>query len=243
MYFEYTYPVDSRDVDCFGQCRPSALLGYLQEAATEAAAALGASRSQVMERYHAFWMLARVWYRLDRPLIWGSEVTVRTFHRNGKGASMYRDFDLFVNGEPVGEAVSVWAMADLDTHKPIRLSNLEEFKNSSGGELCKDRVLTRVHLPAEMHPAVERRLWYSDADMNRHVNNNRYADFACDALGLEDLGEGRYVSSLQVSFLAECRPGETLELWTGGEGEVRFVHGTDREEKARFDAEVTLSST
>ena len=34
QFFEYEMTVDSRDVDGWGRCRPSAVLGYLQEAAT-----------------------------------------------------------------------------------------------------------------------------------------------------------------------------------------------------------------
>ena len=37
VFFEQTYRVDSRSVDPFDHCRPSALLGLLQEAATDAA--------------------------------------------------------------------------------------------------------------------------------------------------------------------------------------------------------------
>ena len=99
VFYERSFRVDSRDVDPFNQCRPSALLGYLQEAATEAACALHVSREEMIDKYHVFWMLARMWYRLDRPLFWDDTVTIRTWHRGDKGASMYRDFDLFRDGE------------------------------------------------------------------------------------------------------------------------------------------------
>ena len=52
MYFTYQYTIDSRDTDPFNQCRPSALLGLLQEAATEAAVALHVSREETLERYN-----------------------------------------------------------------------------------------------------------------------------------------------------------------------------------------------
>ena len=122
MYFTYEYTIDSRDTDPFNQCRPSALLGLLQEAATEAAVALHVSREETLERYNCFWMLARMWYRLERPLHWNETVTVKTWHRGGKGASTYRDYDLYVDGVYVGEAVSTWVLADLETHKLLRLS-------------------------------------------------------------------------------------------------------------------------
>ena len=37
LYYDHTVQIDSRDVDGRGHCRPSALLGHLQEAATLAA--------------------------------------------------------------------------------------------------------------------------------------------------------------------------------------------------------------
>jgi acyl-ACP thioesterase len=177
-------------VDPFNQCRPSALLGYLQEAATEAACALHVSREEMIDKYHVFWMLARMWYRLDRPLFLGRHRHDPDLAPGDKGASMYRDFDLFRDGERVGEAVSVWVLADLDTHKLFRLSNVMEFRDTTGGELCKDKTLGRLRVPVALHPAEERPMRYSDADINGHVNNVRYADFACDALDMQRLGRG-----------------------------------------------------
>ena len=83
QFFEYEMTLDSRDVDGWGRCRPSAVLGYLQEAATLAAEDGGFGREKTLE-YHAFWMLARIWFRLDRPLRWEEKVTVRTWHRGSK---------------------------------------------------------------------------------------------------------------------------------------------------------------
>lgn len=242
VYYENTYPVDSRDADPFDQCRPSALLGILQEAATSAAVELHVSRDEMIERYNVFWMLSRIWYRLSRPLHWSELVTVRTWHRGVHGAAMYRDFDLFVKGEPVGEAVSSWVLADLDTHKLFRLSNVSEFAGSDGGELCKNRRLTGLRMPGNLVLAERRALHYSDADINGHVNNVRYADFACDALHLERMERGQYVSELQLCYLAECRPGETLNLFTGQAEEKKLVQGIGEEGKIRFDAALTLSN-
>ena len=225
MYFEYPYTVDSRDTDPFGFCRPSALLAMFQEAATEAAMDLHVSREEMLERHNAFWMLARMWYRLDRPLRWNERVTVRTWHRGGKGASMYRDFDLFEGEKRVGEAVSTWVLADADTHKPLRLSHLSEFQGTAGEGLCKDKLLTKVCLPEGMTLAEERLLHYSDADINRHVNNCKYADFACDALHLERLCQGKFVRSFQLGYVSECRAGETVWVDTAARGDVLFARG------------------
>ena len=241
VFFEQTYRVDSRSVDPFDHCRPSALLGLLQEAATDAAVAIHVSREEMVARYNVFWMLARMWFRLDRPLHWDELVRIRTWHRGGRGAAMYRDFDLYVGDERVGEAISTWVLADLDTHRLFRLSHAEEFAGTEGGALCKDKLLTKLRPPEGLALAERRPLHYSDTDINGHVNNARYADFTCDAIHLERLLPGHFVSSLQIGYLHECRPEEVLELYTAPADGGWFVRGVGEDGTARFDASLHLS--
>lgn len=240
VFYEKNYTIGTRDIDPFNCCRPSALLGILQEAATDAAMMLKVTREDIIPKYNAFWMLARIWFRLDRPLRWNECVTVKTWHRGGKGAAMYRDFDLSVNGRSVGEAVSTWVLADVDTHKLFRIANISEFEGTDGGELCKDKVLNKLRLPNSLPTREHRTLYYSDTDINGHVNNSKYADFACDALHMERLGETRFISSLQLGYLAECRPGDVLEFLVGEEEGTYYVRGIDKEDKPRFEGAVTL---
>lgn len=243
MYYEDTYLVGARDTDPFHCCRASSVLNFLQEAATQAAAELHVSRHEIVEKYNCFWMLVRMWYRLDRPLRWNERLTVRTWHRGGKGVSMYRDFDLYCNGEHIGEAVSTWVLADLDTHRLKRLSEIGEFQLTTGGDLCKSIMLHRNHMPEEMRQVEQRLLHYSDCDVNGHVNNVRYADFACDAIEMEKVGEGKFVSSLQISYLHECMPGETVVLSVGQDKDAHCVRGTDGDGNDRFEVTMNLKQS
>lgn len=240
-FYEETYTVDSRDIDGQYRCRPSAILGYLQETATAHACQLHASRDETLEKYHCFWMLARIWCRLERPLTWKERVTVRTSHRGGKGASIYRDFDLFVDGKLVGEAVSTWVLADLDTRKLFHMSRLVEFADTTGGAYSKSMTLRRIHMPEGMEEEERRRMHYSDTDVNGHVNNTRYADFVCDAAHLEKLGHDRFLSEFQLDYTGECLPGEEITILTGTEEGKEYVKGVDQEGKPRFDAVLTFA--
>ena len=236
LFYEMTLPIDSRDVDGNGYCKASALLGHIQEAATQAAEHGGFGRDMTTDGYHAFWMLTRVWYQLRRPLRWEEPLTIRTWHREDKGATMYRDYDLFVDGEPVGECVSAWVLASLDTRQIIRLATVHELDGTGGGELCKSKKLSKLRLPQDLELAGRRKLRYSDTDLNGHVNNTRYADFACDALELEGLPEDRFLAEMQIGYLAECRPGDRLDIQVGGKGDSRYVCGVDESGKSRFES-------
>ena len=232
--------VDSRDVDLFNQCRPSAVLGLLQEAATQAALALGASGPEILKKYNCLWMVTRNWAELDAPLRWNDSVTIKTWHRGGSGASCYRDFDLFREGKPIGQGTSVWVMVDADSRKLFRIKNLAEFQGTDGGELNKSIRLRRPAMPEVFDRRVRRDMRYSDTDINGHINNIRYADFACDSLHLEELGRGKFVRSLQAGYVSECRAGETLWVDTAVRGGELYARGEGEDGVERFDFTLTL---
>ena len=241
LWYEMTLPIDSRDVDGKGVCKASALLGHLQEAATQAAEHGGFSREVITREHGAFWMLTRVWYRLERPLRWEEELTIRTWHRGGRAATLYRDYDLYVGREPVGECVSAWVLARQSDRQLLRLSAIRELDNTGGGPPPAGRRAGAAWTASYPCTGPRRRTRYSDTDINGHVNNTRYADFACDALEMEKLEAGTFLSQLQIGYLAECRPGEELRLMAGQEGETRFVRGMDEDGKSRFEAALIFS--
>ena len=76
---------------------------------------------------------------------------------------------------------------------------------------------------------------YSDTDVNGHVNNTRYADFVCDAVELDKLPPEQFLAEMQIGYLAECRPGEVLDLEAGSIDSGCYVHGLDRNGKTRFE--------
>ena len=97
-------------------------------------------------------------------------------------------------------------------------------------------TLQKLSAPEGMALTEERRLHYSEADINGHVNNARYADFACDTLDMDRLEQDRFLSQMQIGYLAECRPGDLLTLETGEQEDGVYVRGTDQEGKSRFEA-------
>ena len=224
-FYEVDLRVDSRDVDLFNQCRPSALLGILQEAATQAALPLGVAGPELLKKYNCLWMVTRTWAELDAPLHWNDTVRVKTWHRGASGASTYRDFDLFRDGRPVGQGVMQWVMVDVDSRKLFRMKDMTEFQGTDGGELNKSVKLRRAPMPDTFDQRVRRDLRYSDTDINGHINNIHYADYACDSLHLERMDRGKFVRSLQIDYISECKAGETLWVDTAIRGDQWVARG------------------
>lgn len=239
-FLEMNYTVDSRDVDLFGMCRPSALLGILQEAATQASMALKVSGPEALAKYNTMWMINRIWVELDTPVRWNDTLTVKTWHRGASGASTYRDFNIYRNGVQIGQAVTSWVMVYADTHKLMRLKELTEFQGTDGGELMKSIRLHRADQPEQYDARTRRDMRYSDTDINGHINNTHYADFACDALHMEEVCKGKFVRSFQLDYMTECMAGETLWVDTAVRGDRLFAKGEGEDGTKRFDCVLNL---
>lgn len=240
MYYEATFCIGAGEAGLNLQCRPSGVLSILQEGATQAACQFHASGPEMRERHNALWMVTRMWYHLDQPLMWNDEVTLRTWHRGGRGPAMYRDFDLFVDGKPMGEAVSIWVLVNEKDRRLLRLSDVGELAATDGGELCKSKKLSGLRMPEDMAFVEERKFHYSDIDCNGHVNNVRYADLAADAAGLEARLDSQFVSSLQIGYIKECMAGESIRVQKSESGDGIYILGAGREGDTRFDALLTL---
>lgn len=238
--FEVTEQIDSRDVDGLGRCKASALLGHMQQAAVLAAEDGGFGRESLLEEYGAVWMLARMWFALKRPLKFEEELKIQTWHRGGKGALMYRDYDLSVDGVSVGEGVSAWVVVSEKESKILRLSSIRQLEGTGGGVLCKKITLPKLRLPEDLSTVENRLMHYSDTDINGHVNNTRYADFACDVLREEFVREERFLAQMQIGYLAQCLPGEILNIQRGREEERHLIHGVDDLGKSRFNVAVNF---
>ena len=54
---------------------------------------------------------------------------------------------------------------------------------------------------------------WTDLDLNQHVNNTNYVDFALDSLPYEDL-LGKYASKFELTYHGECRHGDEVQVYS-----------------------------
>ena len=81
LVYTTQFPVTTLHVDCFGRCKPSALLRFTQDAAEEHCLRLGTDWD-TMAKKHYFWAVIRQRIQVTRYPKAGETVTV-TFFRLG----------------------------------------------------------------------------------------------------------------------------------------------------------------
>lgn len=238
-YYEADFPVLTRDSDCFSQCQAASLLSFLQETGLSSLSELGLTRTYLLERYNAVWMLARVRYNLTGPIRLGDVITVRAWCREAHGMALYRDYTILRDGVQIGEALALWMLVDAKARTLLPVSSVPDFCDLVKHPPAKKQQLGRLDLPEGLESVVFRTVEYSQADMNGHLNNSRYADLICDTIRMAEWN-GAYISELQISYLSECMPGCVLEMSMLQQGDTRYIRGTGDDGVVRFEARAVL---
>ena len=236
-----SFHISSTDTDAAYELRPSALFVYLQRAITDHSQQIGTSRDDVLSKYNCYWMVLRIWVKLKRPIIWGETLTVNVTVRHPQGTRIYRDCDLLVGQEQVGEATTVWVLANRKTKRPINLEHLPEFPETDA-PTAKKIHLSRIVFPEHMELHDCRKLYYSDTDINGHINNTRYVDLASDAAELNLRPQGVFMQEILISYVNECFAGEEISLYRGKTQGQLYIHGVGPENTDRFDCTIRMSS-
>ena len=107
---------------------------------------------------------------------------------------------------------------------------------------AKNIQLSRITFPESMELHDRRRLYYSDTDINGHINNTRYVDLASDAAELNLRPQGVFMQEILISYVNECFAGEEISLYRGKSEGRLYIHGVGPDGTDRFDCTIRMSS-
>lgn len=209
----YQKPLDIRtsETDFTGCMRPGALLTAFQEAAEHHAMRLGCGFEVMMERKEA-WVLTRLQMEVRRYPRMGEQVSLSTWpaaSRRGLFPRYYTVTD--AQGGMLAMASSLWVVLDLNTRRmtaPGEIADMMPDNSAITPPLALPGGVRRI----EGEEAVSfKEPAYSDLDVNGHVNNTRYVDWLCDALGIQEQRTAA-LGSLLIGYSKEVRPGQRLCL-------------------------------
>lgn len=237
--YQEDFLVRTCNCDMTGHWRPSAILETMQEMAGTHSELLGLGRGTLI-RQHIVWILTRVEVEMDRYPAIGERVTVETFPMPTRRWFFPRYFVFRdAQGQEIGRAGTLWALLDVTTRKMAA-------PDAAGDRIPDNRDLTApLGLPAtvrEVAGTIESSTFlpvFTDLDVNQHVNNTRYMDWCCNALGIETMS-AKCLRRFCVNYNAELRPGQEVraELHRlGDEFSYSGFHGDQR----HFDVGGTLA--
>ncbi len=231
MMYERKYQVNIFNTDLNERLSPGMLFGFFEDLAGRHAATLGWGRDDLMSNGY-FWALSRMLVRIERfPGSW-EEVTLRTWPRGTETIFALRDLEMYDSaGHKIAGASSSWVVVDYNTRKAQRpdkaLSNLSlPFPDVRALDTNARRIPA---LPAGNHRLTQLQVRLEEIDVNLHVNNARYINWAVGC------HESAFVSShfphlIEVNYILEARRDEMINIFTAecaGEPGT-FIHSVTR---------------
>ncbi len=203
-----------------------ALANYFQEGASNHAAGLGVGMEHLFAKGQS-WVLSRFFIQMQQFPQWKDPVTVETWPAGTERMFALRLFRLRSGERELGFGSSAWLLIDLQRRRPLRPDFAHTFDGPGPAIDISEKLPPKVEAPAAAASERAFTVRTSDLDMNRHVNNVKYIDWALEAVPPETRKACR-LKKLQMNFLAECREGEQVISKCSPDGEAMFRHGICR---------------
>lgn len=189
--------------DRYGFMRPITLMNELQGMAGRHADMLGFGRDVCLSKNIA-WVITHMFVdiidmpRADEVLIYSTWPTVPGALRSE------RDFEVRdKSGKLRIRAISQWVLIDLNTRRPVRIS--ETFPDWNGiDEHVWQRAFDKASdfTPTKTHTMACR---YDDIDVNQHINNAVYTVWATESVGF-DYRDAHKLRGIDIYFEHEINP-------------------------------------
>ncbi|EGD34946.1 MULTISPECIES: acyl-[acyl-carrier-protein] thioesterase [unclassified Capnocytophaga] len=208
IIFTETYKVRSTQVNLNNQLGLYGVLGMLQDIAAEHASVLGFGYKDLVAKGF-FWALIQQKLKMDYWPQWNEKVTIHTWSLPLKGIHAFREFELYVGERKIGQCASTWITLDIHSRKPIDMTEKKEIfmpREEGGLSFHTDKVL----LPQGMYQVNDFRVRISDLDVNSHVNNVKYTQWALDMMRERDHREW-VIKEYDINFLSETFLGDNMQ--------------------------------
>ena len=235
MYKTYQEEFVLRSCDCdfMGTWRPSAIMQTMQEISGTHSELLGCGRNALIQ-HNMVWVLTRAEIHMDRYPKIGDRITAETFPTANRRWFFPRYyFFRDERGEALGYAATLWALMDINDRRMLPPGDVARVLPDNSDLPLPMGLPATVDTVNGEENVMRRVPMYFDLDVNQHVNNTRYADWACDALGV-DVMRKYCLETLLVNLSAEVRPDQTIMLHTAV-SENQFRVAGYHEDKMHFE--------
>lgn len=229
------YKVQFDAIDFTGKISLNGLCSYMQIIAANHASILGFNYYKNSEMPEYYWILSRVKYVIDEYPKWEDEIAMETYPGGYEKLFAVRLFDLYNNeGRKIGHIIGDYILMDAAKKRPIKIKGCS-------GELAfldfpyEGESLGKLKIPeGEILKEERRKAFYSEMDLNEHMNNAHYVRWSIDALPIEKL-RTHEISTFEINYNTSITYGVEVRIKVVQESEeVLVVYGNSIDDQTNF---------
>ena len=158
------------------------------------------------------WILSRVIVDFHKTSEFGEELIVETWPKCVDRLFAIRDFNIYDSkNEKIIKATTAWILIDINSKRPLRITDFSHYVQKNEIEPAINEIPDKIPEAENKNFIYEKKANYSDIDVNRHVNNVRFIEYALDSLE-ENFFQEKNITKIQVNFLSEMKFGEMIQI-------------------------------
>lgn len=208
LLYKKKFRIHTFEVSPRKEIRSDHLMNFLQETASDHVEKSPFATSHLLAEGKT-WVLSRYHLEIHTvPKLW-DEIEVATWPSGSYKLFHMRDFEVLGSqGEILAQATTSWAIIDLNTRKLVSSSKIipEDYA------LPKKAITTpfsSIPMVEEIHSEKQLEVMVRDLDLNNHVNNAVYMQWAVEAIPSSTLKNIR-PQSIEITYLNEALYGEKI---------------------------------
>lgn len=215
------YEIKFHEADCKNRLKETVLLNFLQDIAAEDAEVIGVGYSKIQNE-NIGWFLTKYHIKIFETLHNDGKLILTTKSNGAIKLSCFRDFDIFnAQNKKIGEGTSSWILADLETGKVIPPSKLfNVFTTPDKSDLRS--TFPKINSPERVDFQKEYTAAFNDLDVNKHVNNAVYLNWADDVLPIDLLLSTR-ISELEIQYKQQVKYGDKVTVYAQYDKETKTI--------------------
>ena len=220
--YKRTFNIEVSDIDPNYELKLSSIFRMMQDAATGAIDELNMGVERTKNQ-NMMWVITRYSVEIYKSLYNLHKVTVITYPGKDMLFIYPRFFELRdENDEVIVRASSTWCVLDRDTRKVVS-KPFKEIK-LEGEHLEGELPLPKKVENTVLNHVEDRKVRYSDIDLNGHLNNTKYIEYIVDLHNL-DFYKKNCIKNFTINYEREARCGSKISLNSKLENNVEFIQG------------------
>ena len=229
--FEHEYRVGLSDVGQSNKITNKATLRILENIAGMHSEAVGFGINS-MDKTGISWIILGWKIKIISRPIYDEVLKVRTWARSFNRAISYRDYEVYdKKGNLMIIATSKWAVIDINSGRLAEITPeiINAYKCEEKHALEDDDDM-KMKEPAEKEKTLEYTIMRRDIDINKHVHNLYYLDYANEALPEEIYKDAKF-DNIEIMYKKQIKLGDEINCYYSKEADKNIITIKSKDDK------------
>lgn len=212
--FEHEFEIGFRDVGKSNELTNKGLIGYLEDIAGMHSNQVGFGLNNI-EETGLTWVLLNWKIRILKRPFYGETILVKTWARNSMKFYTFRDFEVYNSkNELLAIATTKWVLMNAKTMSLTKISEklIAKYQPEAKSVFVGEPEINKLDIPTQYSNTMSYTIQRKDIDINGHVHNTYYLDFAYEILP-NDVYDKCHFDNFEIMYKKETKLGETIKCF------------------------------